>query len=302
MNTRLESALPPSVKRLPFDGLQGEIRLMNEKTLYLSDLDGTLLGSNVALSDYTSQTIRDLTERGMLFSYATARSYVTASKVTKGFDARIPLIVYNGAMVVDNVTGEILISNFFGAEVFALLDDLLEQGIVPIVYAFQEGKEKFSYFYDRSSKGMRAFLDSRRGDPRENPITDLRACYRGDIFYVTCIDAPEKLEPFYKKYAGSFRCIYQKDLYTGEQWLEFMPQGASKANAARQLKEYLGCSRIVAFGDGLNDLDLFRLADECYAVSNAETALKAAATAVIGSNDEDAVARWLNQTVTRQYP
>jgi len=72
-----------------------------------------------------------------------------------------------------------------------------------------------------------------------------------------------------------------------------MPKGASKANAARQLKEYLGCGKIVAFGDGKNDIDLFELADECYAVGNAVEELKAIATSVIGGNDEDGVARWL---------
>lgn len=49
----------------------------------------------------------------------------------------------------------------------------------------------------------------------------------------------------------------------------------------------------MAFGDGENDLDLFGAADEAYAVSNAAEKLKHAATAVIGSNEEDAVARWI---------
>lgn len=38
----------------------------------------------------------------MLFTYATARSLITAKKVTKGIKAKIPLIVYNGAFVMDN--------------------------------------------------------------------------------------------------------------------------------------------------------------------------------------------------------
>ena len=44
--------------------------------------------------------------------------------------------------------------------------------------------------------------------------------------------------------------IYQKDIYTGEQWLEIMPQKASKAQAALQLKQKLECDRLVVFGDG----------------------------------------------------
>ena len=55
------------------------------KTLYVSDLDGTLLRSDETISEYTAQTINRLTTDGMLFSYATARSYHTAKKVTNNF-------------------------------------------------------------------------------------------------------------------------------------------------------------------------------------------------------------------------
>ncbi|MDO5156865.1 MAG: HAD hydrolase family protein [Eubacteriales bacterium] len=58
------------------------------KTLYVSDLDGTLLRSNEVTSDYTNDVINRLTSDGMLFSYATARSLVTAKKVTKGIVAK----------------------------------------------------------------------------------------------------------------------------------------------------------------------------------------------------------------------
>ena len=63
------------------------------KTLYVSDLDGTLLRSDQRISEYTNRVINELTAKGMLFSYATARSLITAKKVTKGLNAKIPLIL-----------------------------------------------------------------------------------------------------------------------------------------------------------------------------------------------------------------
>ena len=72
-----------------------------------------------------------------------------------------------------------------------------------------------------------------------------------------------------------------------------MPKEASKANAINLLKDSLGCDRVVAFGDGRNDIDMFGIADEGYAVANAHKDLKAVATDIIGTNDDDGVAKWL---------
>lgn len=263
------------------------------KTLFVSDLDGTLLQSSERTSPFTNEVINALVERGMLFSYATARSYMTAQKVTAGLHAKIPLIVYNGAMVIDNTDHSFLVKNFFGAEAERLLDDLGRSGVVPIVYAFIDGQERFSFVPAMCTHGMNLFLESRKGDIRTNGVDSPEKLRQGEIFYITCIDTPEKLRPLYEKYRERYHCVFQRDLYTKEQWLEIMPKAASKANAVRQLKERLGCQRVVAFGDGKNDIDMFEIADEGYAVCNAVEELKAVATGIIGSNEEDGVARWL---------
>ena len=43
-------------------------------------------------------------------------------------------------------------------------------------------------------------------------------------------------------------------------------------------------NNLVVFGDGKNDIDMFELADESYAVQNAHEELKKYATAIISSN------------------
>lgn len=266
---------------------------MTGRTLYVSDLDGTLLRSDQRTSDYTNRVINRLTEQGMIFSYATARSYHTARKVTAGLNAEIPLIVYNGAFVIDNLTGAHLLETYFDESADRLLDNLTAHEIYPIVYSFKDGAEKFSFVPELATDGMQFFLDSRRDDIRRNPVASADALKAGRKFYMTCIDAPEKLRPFYDRYRNQYHCVYQTDLYSGAQWLEIMPQSASKSNAVKQLGALLQCDRVVAFGDGRNDIDLFQLADESYAVRNADEELKKYASAVIPSNDEDGVAQWL---------
>ena len=267
------------------------------KTLYVSDLDGTLLRSDERTSDFTNNTINEFVEKGMIFSYATARSYQTSHKVTKGLNAKIPLIVYNGAMVVDNQNGSFLIKNFFEEDIKDVITELIESDVYPIVYSFIADVEKFSFIRERSSTEMQEFLDTRKGDIRERQIEDMASLYDGEIFYVTCIDKAKKLKPFYDKYKEKYHLVYQVDLYTKAQWLEFMPKTASKANAIQQLKDKLDCEKLIVFGDGVNDVDMFEIADEAYAVENAVPELKKVATAVIGGNNEDGVAKWLKENV-----
>ena len=74
-----------------------------------------------------------------------------------------------------------------------------------------------------------------------------------------------------------------------------MPAGAIKANAIRKLKELRGCDKVISFGDAINDIPMFEISDECYAVENAVEELKAVADGVIDSNENDGVAKWLEQ-------
>ena len=263
------------------------------KTLYVSDLDGTLLNSQQQTSTYTNQTINKLVDQGMLFSYATARSYYSAKPATKGLSAKIPLILYNGAFIIDNQSQEILVSNFFlKEEVNDLAHYFNQKDFYPIVYAFINEQEKFSYIPSKSTKQQLDFI-STRNDKRKNPVEN--NLFQGDVFYVSCIASKKQLESFYHDLKDRYQCLFSKDIYSQDWWLEILPKKATKAHAILQLKDYLKCEKVVVFGDGLNDLSMFEIADESYAVENACKELKEKATGVIGRHDQDAVARWLEE-------
>lgn len=271
---------------------------MPTKTLYVSDLDGTLLRGDQTLSDYTVKLLNRLVGEGMRFSYATARSYATSSIVAAGLDARIPVIVYNGTFILENGTNKQLLSHFFAKdEAKEITAIMAENGVSPIVYSYVNGKEKFFYCPHLISDATEAFLKTRRGDGRETVVDSTENLCVGDVFHFSCVDREKKLLPVYEKLKDRFPSVYYKELYSGEQWLEVHPVGVSKANAVLELKKLMGCDRLICFGDGKNDISMFRVADECYAVANAEPELKEISTAVIDGNNEDGVARWLEKHV-----
>lgn len=266
------------------------------KTLYVTDLDGTLLNTHDAISPYSIRTINGLVERGMLFTYATARSLVSASVVAKGLSTRIPVIAYNGAFIIEPEDGRILASAGISKEETDRVVEVLEaQGISPLVYSYIDGVEKVSYVTARENEGIRRYLNARQGDRRFRPLTTKEGLYDGDMFYFTCIGEKEELQPVYEIFSADehYTCTLQQELYRTEYWCEIMPRKATKAEAILKLKEMWHCDRVVSFGDAINDIPMFRISDECYAVANAVTELKEIATGIIDSNEEDGVAKWL---------
>lgn len=270
------------------------------KTLHVTDLDGTLLNSNSSISEYSKNIINGLVEKGMLFTYATARSLTSASVVAKGLSTEIPIIAYNGAFIVEPSDGKILSSNFITEEQKEFLKETFQKNNVsPLVYAYVDGVEKVTWRTATENEGIRHYLNVRKGDKRFNPLTEEEAdrLYLGDSFYYTCIGEKEELQPVYEalKDNEAFNVLFHQEIYRTEYWCEILPKKATKANAIAELKKLWGCDRVVSFGDAENDIPMFEISDECYAVENAVEELKKIATGIIGSNEEDGVAKWLKE-------
>lgn len=272
----------------------------NIKTLYITDLDGTLLRSDSRISAYSLHIINNLIKSGVMFSYATARSLSSAQVVTVGLELQSPVIIYNGVFIIDTQTGEkILRSSFTSDEIKAVSDFMNTNDIYPLVYSFVNGVERVSWLSGKENNGMCHYLNNKKGDKRLREVFDTDSLYTGDVFYFTCIGEQSKLEPVYNRFVKQkpYTAILQQELYRPEYWCEIMPKKATKANAISQLKKILNCGRVISFGDGKNDVPMFEISDECYAVENAVPELKAIATGIVDTNGKDGVAKWLKKNV-----
>lgn len=270
------------------------------RTLYVTDLDGTLLNKHDEINPESIEIINGLVKKGMLFTYATARSLVSASVVTQGLSTDIPVIVYNGAFIIHPSTGEILSKESFTIEEMKQVIEVLERfDISPLVYSWVEGVEKVSWIVSKENEGIKRYLSLRKGDKRLRPILTKEELYQGDMFYFTCIGEQEELQAVYDIFSKDerFRCTIQQELYRPEYWCEIMPPKATKAEAIWKLKKIWNCDRVVSFGDAINDIPMFEISDESYAVENAVDELKEIATGVIESNENDGVAGWLREHV-----
>ena len=270
---------------------------METKTLYVSDLDGTLLRSDISLSDFTVATVNELVEKGMAFTYATARSIESAGKLTSGLELKLPVVTRNGAVLADNATGQVLEKAVFKEDEISLLKKLLpELPVCGFVSCFIGEKMIKNYIAGVHSEGLDGYIEyhGKSGHPLVC-VEDTDALFCGEPGYVTLISDREFLEPVYdrvREYPG-WECVFSKDTYRDEFWLEICPRNCTKAKSLLKLKERYGFDKLVVFGDAVNDIPMFKLADEAYAVKDAIEELKHLATDVIGSNNEDAVAKFL---------
>lgn len=265
-------------------------------TLYITDLDGTLLNKENEIPAEGLTIINELISNKMMFTYATARSFTSASIATKGLNLTVPVITYNGVMILDGETKNILYScDFSEKEVENVAKMLKQKEIVILVYANIEGVERVSYLDKRTNEGLENYLNSRPNDKRFRPVSNIDSLFDGKPFYFTCIGEKNELIEIYEKFSNDerYRCTMQQEIYRQEYWCEIMPAKATKAEAIKWLKTLYKCDRLVTFGDAINDIPMFEISDECYAVDNATLELKKLATNVIGSNEENGVAMWL---------
>ncbi|MGI6743644.1 MAG: Cof-type HAD-IIB family hydrolase [Eubacteriales bacterium] len=268
------------------------------KTLCISDLDGTLLNKNSELSEYTAAALNDLIAKGLHFSVATARTAATAVKMLERVNINIPIILMNGVLIYDIAAKRYLkkeiLSKEKTAQILAAMKKANQSGLM---YALS-GEELVTYYDRIYSKALHDFVDERvqKFNKKFVRLDDLAAA-ETDIIYFCFMDTRENIHRLFDdiKETSGIRIEKYQDIYTdADLWyMEVFKDTASKYNAVKFLREEYGFDKIIGFGDNLNDLSLFAACDECYAVGNAKPEVKAKAAAVIGANDKDGVAKWL---------
>ncbi len=267
------------------------------KILYVSDLDGTLITRKERISEYSLKLLGSLVSEGLLFTYATARSLASAEAAVAGLNHSLPVIVYNGALIINPITKEPLFSLTFSQEKKEkLIEELNTFGVSPVVHAREGGEDKIFWVRGRESEGQLRYLSRRVGDKRLSPVGNDRELGRGDVYFFACNGAYDKMRRIHDvlESKGIYSLIYP-EVYREDYWLEILPKGATKANAVVRLKELLGCDKVICFGDSANDSEMFDVCDEKYAVKNADEWLKKKATGVVGYCEEDGVAKWLSE-------
>jgi len=275
---------------------------MIHRTLFVADLDGTLLGPDAALSEYSRSTLRSLIAEGLLFTVATGRALPSIRAILGDVALPLPVIQLNGALVSDLATGRhIAVHPLSPVAASAVMAKICARGLSAFIVTAGDDADRL-YYTQLPNPAMVWYRDEKvaLADPRLRPIANLHAALDEPVVSFTLLaerDAMVELAAEVRDELGDQVQVYLfENVYWRGWWeLSIQDRRGTKSGAIASLRRAfdLEARRLVVFGDGLNDLDMFQLADHAVAVENAVAELAAVASEIVASNDQDGVARWL---------
>ncbi|NEP17808.1 MAG: HAD family phosphatase [Leptolyngbya sp. SIO4C1] len=275
-------------------------------TLYVSDLDGTLLTPQAALSAYTRTQIAAIVAAGIPFAIATSRSIDSVRAILGPLSLSLPVIEFNGAYVTDLATGQPAVINAIEP---AIAEDLFSLAaltqLAPIVSSYCSGANCNSYTQVTHAglQWLSRDVQQRKGKPWRR-LSRYQEILSEPIVRLTLVDTEPRLSELeqliHERYPGIlathlFENPYQPNWY----WLTVEDRRANKGSGIREVQALRGLQdhQITVFGDHNNDIPMFQIADTALAMENATDRLKQHATEVIGHHSADSVAKYLSQAV-----
>lgn len=258
-------------------------------TLIASDLDGTLFGSDGAVTARTAEALRATADRGVEIVVATGRSHWSAASRLEHLDCIRWLICSNGATVYDGHAGDVVLRRALTeAQVSSAVDEL--RGAFPSVGLAWEGPE--GVFHTEQWATNRLATDH-RFVPKERPTRDLRP---DDDTVLKLMVAHDRMVEYEWLDAVTSSIPDGLSVSTsGAAFVEVTAADANKGDALRLLCTELGVDRstTIAFGDHANDLGMLAWVGRGYAMANAAPRVHEIADATAPHHAEDGVAQVL---------
>ncbi len=257
------------------------------------DLDDTLLDSGLKIADNCLRAISEVQQRGILVTLATGRMYRSALPYARQMKVDIPLITYQGGLVKNSRSEEIIYYHPLPAAAAAeVIRYFRNKGVHYHSYQddqlVMERLDEEGVYYEKLS-GIKAVI-----------VDDLlTVADSGKAMKIMAVSQDKKLLLSMERelkdcYGEKLNITLSKPFF-----LEVMVREANKADALRVVASHYQVSRaeVMAIGDSYNDLEMLEWAGVGVAMGNAWEAVKEAADFVTCSNDEDGVAEALRRYV-----
>ena len=252
---------------------------MENISLVLADLDGTLFHDDKSISDYTKQTIKKLQAKGVLFGICTSRAYVNAIKFLDGITPDI--FITNGGGMVRQGDKKIYTCQFSVEEVRTLIDATFRICRPDTIISADNEIGLYSNSKEELGDKFWTFNDFTAFNEPAMKIC-IESLDHEKISQIAQSIGPDRIDflPF-------------SDI----PWYKMTLKDATKEKAITRLSQIINIplEQIAAFGDDFNDIGMLELCGHGIAMANAIDEVKKIASGTCPSNEEDGVARWLEE-------
>jgi len=251
------------------------------------DLDYTLLDKEWKISARNSEAIRTATDQGLKIILATGRMAASARKYAHQLGLDLPIITYNGALVEQGLSGEIIHRQVIPVSIAAkIVNELLAKKIFFQAYiqdrVFASEPNPYSLRYTRMTGVEVEIAD----------IPELLAQEKEGLDKILCLVKEEESELIRRELEKAYG-DYVHITSSKNNNLEIVHRGVNKGAALQTLAAKWGikAEEIMAIGDSPNDKEMISYAGIGVAVENAHPEIKRIADYITSSHEEDGVAQ-----------
>lgn len=265
--------------------------------LIVSDMDDTLLNEHGILSPVTLQAVAAVRRAGAGFVLASGRMPCAMRSYARQLNLNLPMITYNGAELVEPVSGKPLFRLPIETELsLELIRYCEERGIH--IQAYQGD----CFLTPSDNEQARRYHASLHGLAQmcvtERPLSECVTWAQSKLLAILDpAQTPAVLTEVKKHFNGRIVCAMSRP-----QYIEFTSPLAGKERALAELCQRMNIpsDEVIAFGDGQNDVGMIRFAGLGCAMANARDEVRRQADFIAPSHREDGVAQVIMRLIEQK--
>lgn len=260
---------------------------MTKLRLIATDLDGTLLDETGSLPEGVFDVVTPICERGVLFIPASGRQYASLKTMFSPLADKAAFLCENGALV--KYMGRSIYLNPLANEQAKRVIDAVRN--TPNVLPIYCGED--TAFIENADEDF--FTRVQRAYPAHRLVNNLDDVIGQEPCCKISLYSTESAETQAYKLLSPLLGNEVSFTLSGGHWCDVAAPTANKGTAIREIQRLFSVSReeCAAFGDHMNDLQLFQHCAHTFAPENAYPPIKALAKTIIPSNRERGVLKTL---------
>lgn len=228
-------------------------RIRDNRTLYVSGIDDTILDKASSLSPYSKIELNRMIDEGLQFTVSTIRTPASVREALEGVRLNIPIIAMDGAVLYDMQENLYLMKYQMSPQEAKRMTDFAGKHHIQVFTNTVTDNLLVIYYRILDNEAQQGIYQRRRRSPYRNYVHTEQDVYE-NVVYLLLIDRTEKMEAFYEElmrepWIGSYRI--EKALsenYPGFTHIKVYHRDATRTHMLENLKALKELESSVTFG------------------------------------------------------